>query len=507
VGPAGGNRTEVAPAPAGKPTARHGAVVPPGQDVDAGRDPPKGRFGKLFPGLLACDVSEDAIDEIVAWMRSSTQSRAANPRIPAGFTYLGQFIDHDITFDPTSTLNANVDVQSLANFRTPRFDLDSVYGSGPVVQPFLYDWKAEPAGVKLLVGQDQRDLDGTIHKVTDLPRNVQGRALIGDPRNDETAIIAQLHLLFIQFHNVVVDRLWHAGKVHKPDAVLKAARQLVRWHYQWIVVHEFIPAVVGEEMARDVLPESKDGSPQEVRLKFFQWRRHPFIPVEFSGAAYRFGHSMVRSEYGLKRPPAGAGFTIAMEKGVALFPKLAGFRWLSEDVIIEWDQFFDFDGAPSPQVGQKIDTAIVAPLFELPDEAANQKSLPRRNLERGVRLQLPSGQDVAAAMHETALTEKELELKNMPGSRKELKAAAPLWYYILCETARATGPAPKKKPRPGRHLGPVGGRIVAEVLAGLLKGDRSSYLHSDPPWEPRELGTDGTFTMADLIAIAQGKGG
>jgi len=456
---------------------------------------------------LACEASERAIDEIVAWMASSVQERVANPRIPAGFTYLGQFIDHDITFDPMSTLNANVDVQSLVNFRSPRFDLDSVYGSGPVVQPYLYDWESEPAGVKLLVGKDQVDKDGKVHKVTDLPRNAQGRALIGDPRNDETAIIAQLHLLFIQLHNVVVDRLWRAGKVHKPDAVLKAARQLVRWHYQWIVVHEFIPAVVGEVMARDVLPESKDGSAQEVRLKFFKWRRHPFIPVEFSGAAYRFGHSMVRSAYSLRRPPAGAGLTVAIDKGVPLFPNLAGFRWLSEDVIIEWDQFFDVDGAPFPQVSQLIDTAIVGPLFKLPDAAADQESLPRRNLERGVRLRLPSGQDVAAAMHETALTEKELGLKDMPGSRKELKAAAPLWYYILCETARATGPAPKKKKRSGRHLGPVGGRIVAEVLAGLLKGDRSSYLHSDPPWEPRELGTDGTFTMADVIEIAQGKRG
>jgi hypothetical protein len=491
VGPAGGDRA-VAPAPAGEPLSRHGTVVPPGQDVDAGRDPPKGRFGKLFPGLLPCDVSEGAIDEIVAWMGDPDRSRAANPRIPAGFTYLGQFIDHDITFDPTSTLNTNVDVQALVNFRSPRFDLDSVYGSGPVVQPYLYDWDSEPAGVRLLVGQK------------DLPRNAQGRALIGDPRNDETAIITQLHLLFLQFHNAVVDRLWRAGKVRKPDDVLQAARKLVRWHYQWIIVHEFVPAVVGETMAREVLPAAKDGAAPEANLRFFKWRRHPFIPVEFSGAAYRFGHSMVRSEYGLKRPPAGAGLIAAMERGVSLFPDLAGFRRLSEDAIIDWEQFFAVDGAHlSPQTSQKIDTAIVGPLFKLPDEAADKEELPRRNLKRGVRLRLPSGQDVAAAMHEPPLTEEELELENLPGSRDELKAAAPLWYYILCETARATGP--KGRPRPGRHLGPVGGRIVAEVLAGLLQGDKSSYLHSDPPWEPRELGTDGTFTMADLIEIAQGR--
>jgi hypothetical protein len=487
--------------PAGEEVARHGTVVPPGQDVDASREPPSGRFGQLFPGLLRCKVSEGAIDEIVAWMRDPGRSRAANPRIPAGFTYLGQFIDHDITFDPTSTLNANVDVEALVNFRTPRFDLDSVYGSGPVVQPFLYDWDSEPAGVRLLVGKDQVDGDGKVHKVTDLPRNAQGRALIGDPRNDETAIIAQLHLLFIQLHNVVVDRLWDAGKARRPGDVFETARRLVRWHYQWIVVHEFLPAVVGEEMARAVLPKAKDGSAPRVRRRFFKWRRHPFIPVEFSGAAYRFGHSMVRAEYGMKRARAGAGHTLAIEHPPPLFPDLAGFTWLREDVVIDWEQFFVVGGAgQSPQPSQKIDTALVDPLFELPDEGPRQRSLPRRNLERGRRLGLPSGQDVAAAMHEEPLTEVELELDNLPGSKKELKRAAPLWFYILCETTRASAGK-------GRHLGPVGGRIVAEVLAGLLKADRSSYMHSDPPWEPRELGTDGTFTMADLIEIAQGKRG
>jgi hypothetical protein len=484
--------------PAGQGVARHGTVVPPGQDVDASREAPTGRFGQLFPGLLPCKPSDDAIDEIIAWMGDKTRSRAANPRIPAGFTYLGQFIDHDITFDPTTTLNANVDPEFLVNFRTPRFDLDSVYGAGRVVQPFLYDWESEPEGVNLLTG---RSADGA-HAVEDLPRNWQGRALIGDPRNDETAIIAQLHLLFIRFHNAVVERLVDAGRARKPDDLFEAAQKLVRWHYQWIVVHEFLPAVVGEATLDDVIRSPDDGSAPTVELKFFDWRREPFIPVEFSGAAYRFGHSMVRSKYGTRRTAAGAGATMAMETPMALFPGLAGFRRLSEDALIDWERFFAVDGAPlSPQVGLKIDTSIVRPLFELPDEAGGQKELPRRNLERGRRLGLPSGQDVAAVMHATPLTDDELELAKLPNSRDELKATAPLWYYLLCETARAVDR--QDQPEPGTHLGPVGGQIVAEVLVGLLAGDRNSYLHSDPPWQPRELGTDGSFTIADFIKIAQ----
>ena len=483
--------------PTGEGVARHGSVVPPGQDVDAKHDAPTGRFGQLFPGLLACEVSDDAIDEIVAWMGDARRSRAANPRIPAGFTYLGQFIDHDITFDPTTTLNANVDPEFLVNFRTPRFDLDSVYGAGRVVQPFLYDWESEPRGVRLLTKPKE---DG--HGVEDLPRNSQGRALIGDPRNDETAIIAQLHLLFIRFHNAVVERLVKAGKVREPAKLLEAAQKLVRWHYQWIVVHEFLPAVVGEATLDDVISSPDDGSAPKVKLKFFDWRRHPFIPVEFSGAAYRFGHSMVRPTYGMKRTAPGAGLTVAMEDSLGLFPDLAGFRPLSEKVVIDWERFFAAEGAPlSPQVGLKIDTSIASPLFKLPDEARDQESLPRRNLNRGSRLRLPSGQDIAAVMHEPPLTEGELELENMPKSREQLKAAAPLWYYLLCETARAVDP--QGRPEPGTHLGPVGGRIVAEVLVGLLAGDKGSYLHDDPPWQPRELGTDGSFTIADFIKIAQ----
>jgi hypothetical protein len=455
----------------------------------------------MFPGLLPCKVSEGAIDELVTWMGDPTRDQVGNLRIPAGFTYLGQFIDHDITFDPTSKLDQVVDPEALVNFRTPRLDLDSLYGSGPVVQPYLYDWRkdSKPAGARLLVGRNKAGANGTFE---DLPRNDHGRALIGDFRNDENVLISQLHLLFIRFHNAVAERVVNEGKLKKRDEVLDEAQRIVRWHYQWIVVHEFLPLMVGEKMARDVLPPPAKGAKQEAHRKFFKWRDDPFIPVEFSGAAYRFGHSMVRADYGLKRIPPSFAVTGVAEHARPLNPDLGGLDFLRENLVIDWERFFRLPGVQHPpQPSLQIDTTIVRPLFELQDQDPGEQELPRRNLQRGRTLGLPSGQDVACVMHEQPLTDGELELENMPQSREELKGSAPLWYYILCETARATDL--KGRPKPGRHLGPVGGRIVAEVLAGLLEGDRSSYLHRDPPWQP-ELGTDGEFTMADLVKTAQG---
>jgi Animal haem peroxidase len=460
----------------------------------------------MFPGLLPCRVSKRAIDELVAWMGSEKNSKGSNLRIPAGFTYLGQFVDHDITFDPTSKLGETVDPELLVNFRSPRLDLDSLYGLGPVAQPYLYDLKEEkPEGTRLLVARRKARGGGTFD---DLPRNRQGRAFIGDARNDENVIISQLHLLFIRFHNAVVKHLVDKGELKTRDDLLREGQRIVRWHYQWIVAHEFLPLVVGDRMAEAVLPRPARGVRQKVRRRFFKWREEPFIPVEFSGAAYRFGHSMVRAEYGIKGIPATFAFTHEAEPPIPLIPNLNGFDFLDASLVIEWERFFARPGVQhSPQDSLMIDTAIAEPLFKLEDQDPGEQELPRRNLERGRTLGLPSGQDVAAVMHQRRLSENELELDKMPGSRAELKRATPLWFYILCETARARGPGGEDLA--GMHLGPVGGRIVAEVIGGLLEGDPTSYVHAKRPWAPGELDkmgveANGDFKMADLVGIAQG---
>jgi Animal haem peroxidase len=360
------------------------------------------------------------------------------------------------------------------------------------VQPFLYDWWSSPGGVKLLVGHNPPD------STPDLPRNEQGRALIGDARNDEHVIIAQLHLLFIQFHNAVVDQL--AAKGMKGDALLTEAQKLVRWHYQWIVVNKFLPKVVGSKMAGEVFSPGTTSSPPAVHREHFRWQREPFIPFEFSGAAYRFGHSMVRDRYGIKRLPTPALLLFPDSDADGEVPtNLGGLTWLTQDRVIYWGRFFELpDAERRPQPSFKIDTAISKPLFNLPDDQSHPPlpSLPLRNLLRGRKLRLPSGQEIADAMHAPKLTVEQLRLDGIDKHlRSELERSTPLWYYILCEAESEHGGA-------GKHLGPVGGRIVAEVLVGLLEGDPNSFLRQEPTWRPR-LGTDGDFTMADLVRFVQ----
>jgi len=470
--------------------AAHGTAVPRGQDVDVEGDPRLGRFGRMFPDLAPCPLGDATIDAVATWMGDRANETGQNSRIPAGFTYLGQFIDHDITFDPTP-LAARTRASGEINFRTPRFDLDSVYGAGPLVQPYLYDWKeSEPRGARLLVGR---------RTVRDLPRNRQGRALIGDARNDENVIVAQLHLLFLRFHNAVVDHLASQGT--PDDELFDRARRLVRRHYQWIVVREFLPKVVGTKIADDVLSPPSAGTPT-VHRRFFTWKRRPYIPREFSGAAYRFGHSMVRPGYGVKRKPPDVANLEVLPRDIPIFPGLRGFRRLPASLEIDWERFFKMEPTPLPPVPRQvqssmnIDTSIAAPLFTLPDGGPD---LPRRNLLRSRKLELPSGQDVARAMDAPQLSDKELQLDAFNGNepvQDALRRAAPLWYYILCEAESELG-------KKGKRLGPVGGGIVAEVLVGLLEGDPNSFLSREPSWRPEELGTDRDFTMAHLVRFVE----
>src|SRR4029453_13706187 len=150
-----------------------------------------------------------------------------NPSMSAGFTFLGQFVDHDITFDPTSSLERQADPESIRNFRTPALELDSLYGSGRGASPHLYD-QAAPGAIKLL-------LDAAAPR--DLPRNSQNVALIGDPRNDENLIVSQLHLAFVKFHNAVVDDLL-AGGIGDPNGVFDEAHGRAPWPHTGALGHQ-----------------------------------------------------------------------------------------------------------------------------------------------------------------------------------------------------------------------------------------------------------------------------
>jgi hypothetical protein len=454
--------------------ARHGLAAPRGEAPLPGSG--GGRFGRMFPALPRRDAGAAATEALAAALVAAIDSRD-NPSIPAGYTYLGQFIDHDVTFDPVSQLQRDNDPSALVDFRTPRFDLDSLYGSGPADQPYLYDWSGPRAlrGVRLLVGSSPTSNGGP--PIADLPRNVQQRALVGDGRNDENLIVAQLHLLFLQFHNRVVDDLRaHRRGLGGPE-LLEEARRRVRWHYQWIVIHDYLPKVAGDAMAG-------------VERRHFTWRDEPFMPVEFSGAAFRFAHSMVRERYQAKI----GGITVPILRPDRRSGRhLGGFRPLPPALEIDWERFFVLPGRPAPQVSMGLNERLASPLRRLPPDGM---SLARLNLQRGRALSLPAGADVARAMGEEPLTAEELKLhEHVPDRRlrQALLEATPLWYYLLREAgARGAG---------GQHLGPVGARIVAEVLTGLLDGDPHSYRRQSPRWRPELPGTDGDFTMADLVAF------
>src|SRR5438132_2892534 len=244
-----------------------------------------GKYGMMFAGLGGLETDETyllALGREGSLMDVDAQNEGEgasdNPRIPAGFPIFGQFIAHDITAD-RSLLHHHARLEELRNFRSPRLDLECLYGAGPTGDPHLYDLDDLD---KFLLGVND------IGKLDDLPRNRQGRALVGDPRNDVHLLVSQLHLAFLKFHDRIVDLLREEG-VRSSD-VFNEARRLVRWHYQWIVVHEFLPLSVGEALMDNLLTNGP---------KFYTYDEYPFIPVEFADAAYRFGHSQIRTIYTL----------------------------------------------------------------------------------------------------------------------------------------------------------------------------------------------------------------
>src|SRR5215213_1844368 len=443
----------------------------------------EGRFGRMFRNLPVFQANKD---DLLALAESMTQAGVVdNPAIPAGFTYLGQFVDHDITFDPNSSLQRMNDPEGLVNFRTPRFDLDSLYGRGPVETPFLYE-QDSPGGVKLLVGR-VIDTDGNrIQDQHDLPRNdfrqptdPQQRALIGDPRNVENTFVSQLHLVFIKFHNKVVDKISNEQPQLRGDDLFKEAQRIVRWHYQWVVIFDFLARIIPEGML-DRLLRTDDEGMRSVRLRFYRPERWPFMPVEFSAAAYRFGHSQVRGRYKINttvpvRPTFLPASDLPPKENVFEFrtADFRGFRGLPPSWTVSWPFFFELDdGQGVLQQSFKIDTNISGPLVNALPGADHQdpidRSLPKRNLLRGKALGLPSGQRVARRMnvaHASILTGDDLGLEGDLADK--FANETPLWFYILKEA---------EVQQNGERLGTVGGRIVAEVLLGLLDGDPLSFL-------------------------------
>jgi len=502
-----------------------------------------GRYIRLFPDLESAEFKRRDLRRLAEAMTAAPEfpptpegkpDPEEDPEITAAYTYLGQFADHDITFDPTSRLRealTDEQLNALADFRTPRFDLDNLYGRGPDDQPYLY---AED-GIRMLLGEP---LSGNPFDpaARDLPRGPNGRALIGDPRNDENRVVAQLHSIFLRFHNQVADYLArpeHLGK----DVSFEVVRQQVRWHYQWMLVTDFLKSVVNDTTYQRVFADLHNPSPG---LPGLQEGRRRLMPVEFSVAAFRFGHSMIRPQYRLNTTISRRPIFLREDDGGAHADDAAdlrGFRPIPSDWAIDWQFFIAYeDGAEpraispvydpidrKPQLAYKIDTSLVNPLGDLPTQIASHPSmLALRNLQRGNIFKLPSGQEVADALHEPVIPDDKLvirrktakdkdKLEPLAGIAKGFVGRAPLWAYILAEAQATswdwTGSGAFSDGLPLK-LGPVGGRLVAGVFAALLLGDPTSYLRTDllrggTPFTPiTDFTRNEKFGLAELINVA-----
>jgi hypothetical protein len=500
----------------------------------------------LTDPLTGEPVMKDGVQVIATKDHNDSLGENPNPALTSGFTFVGQFVDHDITFDHTPLNEQESDPDATTNFRTPRYDLDAIYGRGPNLDTQFYD----PADrdkfllVPTSYSTIRTDTLNSSQVLYDVPRvgandpagRPAGKAIIADPRNDQTLIVLQIHVAMQLFHNKLVDLMRQNGIPR--SAVFESARRLARWHYQWMVTHEFLPAIVGQAMSDSVYKEVSTGAPK-ITIKYYKPTNpagRSFIPVEFSVAAYRFGHSMTRPRYTVQDYVTSSGATVAVSS-VPLFEaqptdnNLNGSRPLPPRLRIQWSKFFNAAGKPpTARPVRQFDATMATPLFTLPTTALPDSNplslLSSRNLLRGKKMGLPSGQQVARLMGVTPLTNAQLwknhriEVKipiptTGPGANgveilrefdvdnqdlKQLFAdpgwngEAPLWFYILKE-AEIVGK--------GRNLGPVGGRIVAEVLVGLLQKDPNSYLYLNPSWKPAAPVTPvrGRFTMADLLTF------
>jgi hypothetical protein len=451
-----------------------------------------GHYTRMFPQLARQPSStiEEGLAELGAAMKDNEADPGGDGQVAAGVTYFGQFIDHDLTLDLTPLDYAHPFPERTRNHRTPFLDLDHVYGGGPNLSPFLYTMAGPPGTERFLIGSTRKvtkkvqpQIQTFAPSLDDLPRNKNGIALVGDPRQDENLILAQLHVAFLKLHNFVMDEL-AAGRVESVGpaggTLFEQTRRLVVWTYQYIVLNDFLPAVTGST----TLP----GEVQKLAVSK-GFKPGPFsIPIEFSTAAFRFGHSMVRDTYPYNRnhSPAKLG-DLLKQTG----PGGGAAPALPADWVIDWTRFFNL-GGPF-RVARKFDTGIAETLHNLqiptvklyksprhdepPGIPSPKDKLPVRTLWRGARVGLPSGQDIAKvfAIKNPLMQD---DIAKGPHSkiltRHGFHRDTPLWYYILKE-AELGG---------GMNLGPLGGRLVADVVTTTLRADPNSYLSIHPNWKP-----------------------
>lgn len=503
---------EAAAAAAVRPEVEHGAHV---------ASPPASRFDYLFRDLADDagrfpDAHLSAGD--VEAVRQRLQALGAEMATPPGgdedsanpliYTYWGQFVDHDLTLNtdgnigrsditktPFEVLTPDEVRGQIGNGRQPQLNLDSVYGTGSV---------RVPNGSRMLLGEvalastdPANPLRGVrippVHDLArDLPRDAAGKARICDGRNDENLAVAQLHVAVLRFHNAAARWVRENEPEHKDvDAIFRRARRLTQLTYQWVTVNDWLRTITAPGMVESVLTTPKLDVKDAKGL---------FMPLEFSAAAFRFGHSMIRAEYDFNRNfghgnLAGFGPSATLDllftfTGRAHPPFFGATPVLPFNWVIEWDRWIDA-GSPFPnRAARKIDTHVSPPLQALLNEGTDPtlpqgivallKSLPERNLLRGYQLALPTGQAVAGALGVAPLTPAQL-LQDSSGAMTTalldggFTERTPLWFYVLKEA---------EVQRNGNALGEIGSRIAAETILGHLRHDPDSFISRK--WTPED---------------------
>jgi hypothetical protein len=417
-----------------------------------------GRYTRLFDELPSLFGDEELLHALgAAGGVCDGSDDCPDARVAAGWPFLGQFLAHDITAD-RSPLVSRADPAGVRNYRTPAANLECLYGGGPVGSPYLYD-RDDPA--LLLTGRHAGDV----------PRNAQGIALIGDPRNDVHLFVNQLQVALIHAHNLLVQRLREDGEPE--SSVFDEARRSLTWHYQWVLLNDFLPTLAGEERTARLLDDGPG---------LYQPGDAPQIPLEFADGAYRYGHSQIRDRYQVNE----------LSEPLPLLPDLMGFEPVPTERVVSWSLLFDVPGEPPAQRAKRIDGRVPASLINLPvaitgsveDEAYH--SLAARDLQRGQATGIPSGEAVARALRVEPLTPDEVGL-----IEHGWEAETPLWYYVLREA---------DVQQQGDRLGKVGGRIVSEVVVGIIDSDPDSYRAVDRTWRPTlPAATSDRYGIADLI--------
>jgi hypothetical protein len=461
-------------------------------------------YTRLCPDMGA-PYAEDKLKALSDLMKDSVDRQKTPGRpdrtaaMPSGYVYLGQFVDHDLTRDATLVEKAIPCAAATPNYRTPRLDLDTLYGKDPSSVPGLYE-----ADGRLKLGPSAPADDGSGKQGapnSDLYRDGSGTPQIIDNRNDENVVIAQMHVLFAKLHNRLLEL---AKKDGHGDAFVKT-RRLVTWIYQWIVFNDFLPRIIKKEILNEV---------RKGKLPLFKKRFPPGqnidLPIEFTVAAFRFGHSMVQNGYVLDHFVTATTETMIHKTkqggGIGTSPLPSQ---LPTNFVINWDFFFTANEGRLNR-GDNIDTFIAEALYRLPKEtiaifrlqsdlrslatttnfAELMLPLPQITLKRGSKMQLPSGEQVANHFRLPKL--KPEKIPALPQDRElfedtEFRGRTPLWYYLLREAAvewqrfkkPRTGPEP-----PIQKLGSIGSRIVAETIFQVLSADKGSIFNDGIGWSP-----------------------